>query len=733
MADIDPLSTNPQLASAMAKEGITVEKEQEDAGPVYRMLGSKIPVSKHLGRLWSSRLEQSRTARRNSEEAWSEAIRYYENDQSEHRSNAVDGGGSNPSKRLGGREQTSTENVVFANTTTMLPILYAKNPTVEITPTSEANKDWAAAAELLINKLFWMQTSPGVALKGTARRGVLWAQLTNSAYSKVGWVKKEDSGEQALEDLRKISLEYENAKTQKDIRIAEGKLMALEEKISLLTPAGPFAKLISPFRMFWDPTGIKPDHSDCGWAMEEDWLPTHYLNAVYGRSQDGKTVSVYQPTHVLNANAEANSNSQIEDDVNNFKLFSSETDSEQQAGKYGYKTGYAFEKSQYTKCYWVWDKTTRRLLLYASNKWDWPLWVWDDPLKLQEFFPYDHLWFHETVEGSQPKGEVTYYLDQQDSINANNATIDQARDWAKNHIIYNKNAITNVGDVENLIKGPDGNALGIDVPEGGKLEDVIKSMVPPALAYPDLLNNAAANEFINRVTGIMGAQQGAQFKTNTTNDAINFYQKNVDIRVDEKIDQIEDWIGKIGWKLLQLAAQNWEIEDVAELIDPEVAKGWKRVGSVDELRKNLSIRIVGGSTDKPTSKNKKNQALEITQIMGQFAGAVPAVAIVMLKILERAFKDDITITESDWQLIMQSMNDAMNQAGGGPGGAAGGAEGAAPAGGTQQDAVIQEQIDKVLKTLPPEMQGQLQGMLDEGMPPQQALEAIVAQTQQQPA
>jgi hypothetical protein len=732
MAEFDPIDTNPQLASAMAREGIVAEKA-EDTGPSYRMVGtSKIPVSKHLGKLWSSRLDQARTARKDAESAWSEAIRYYENDQSAHRTESDgDVSGTRAAARLGGRGQTSTENVVFANTTTMLPILYAKNPTIEVTPTSDVNKDWSAAAELLINKLFWMQTAPGVAMKGIARRGVLWAMLTNSAYSKVGWTSKEDSGEQALEDLRKISMKYENAKTAKEIMIAEGELKALEDKISLLTPAGPTAKLVSPFKLFVDPTSTKPDHSDAGWIMEEDWLPTHYLNAVYGRNTDGKIVSVYEPTHVLNASTASNSNTQIEDDVNNFSLFSNESDTEQQASKYGYKTGYAFEKAQYTKCFWVWDKTTRRLLLYASNKWEWPLWVWDDPLKLQEFYPYDHLWFHESVEGSQPKGEVTYYLDQQDSINDNNTVIAQAREWAKNNIIYNKNVISNPTDVEKFLKGPNGTAVGADIPEGMKISDIIFSAQPPAMAYPELLNNGPANEFINRVTGIMGAQQGAQFKTNTTNDAINFYQKNVDIRVDEKIDCIEDWIGKIGWKLLQLAAQHWEVEDVAELIDPEVAKGWKRVGSVDELRKNLSIRVVGGSTDKPTSKNKKNQALEMTQIMGQFAGSVPAVAIVMLKILERAFKDDITITEGDWQLIMQSMQDSANAAGAGPGGAAGGAEGDPAAGGTQQDQVIQEQIDKVIKSLPPELQGVLQGLLDEGVPPQQAVEQVAAQAQQQ--
>jgi hypothetical protein len=65
---------------------------------------------------------------------------------------------------------------------------------------------------------------------------------------------------------------------------------------------------------------------------------------------------------------------------------------------------------------------------------------------------------------------------------------------------------------------------------------------------------------------------------------------------------------------------------------------------------------------------KKNAALQMGQVLGQFGNGVPAVAIVALKILERAFTDDITITEDDWKMIFQSMQDTAQKAGGGPGG-----------------------------------------------------------------
>jgi hypothetical protein len=78
-----------------------------------------------------------------------------------------------------------------------------------------------------------------------------------------------------------------------------------------------------------------------------------------------------------------------------------------------------------------------------------------------------------------------------------------------------------------------------------KLEDVIFSFVPPALKMPEFFSTDNSFAAINRITGINDAMRGAQFKTNTTNDAVDAYQKNVDIRVDERTDLIEDFIGDI--------------------------------------------------------------------------------------------------------------------------------------------------------------------------------------------
>lgn len=712
----DPVETNPDLEAALKKSGVEDDAVVADNTPLFRVVGdSKIPVSKNLGKLWESRINQGIAARSDIETCWSEAIRYYENDQMSHRNGGLNNrGGNTRYKRNISDSWTETENIVFANVTTLLPMLYAKNPSIECTPLNQQNEPYVVCVEKLINALLNMKVQPGVNMKTKARRGILWTLLTNSAYLKVGYTLKADSSEQAMEELSKLSEEYAKKDLkQSEIKEIEGKLMALEEKVAFLNPQGPTLALVSPFRLVIDPTSIEPDHSDAMWMAEYDFMQTDYLNATYTQIEEGKRVSIYEPTHILKPKADSGEGG-VQEDVNNFSLFTKDAD--QEAKNYGYSSTQQFKKACYTKVWWVWDKTTRRLFLYVDGQWTWPLWVWDDPLKLLEFFPYKHLWFHETVEGSQPKGEVTHYLDQQDAINDINSDIARARSWARNNIFYDKNSISQA-DAEMVLKGPDGTARGLDVPDGKKITDVVWSVVPPNMQHPEVFQNEIDRKLqaINRITGINDAQRGAQFKTNTTNQAVSAYQQTIEIRTDEKIDLIEDWIGQTAWMLLQLCARYMSTDEVIALIGQEVGQNWKTITDPNELRTTLYMTVVGGSSEKPTSKNKKEMALKMTQVLGQFASGIPAIGMIALKLLERAFTDDMTVTAEDWQMLHQSMQQNMNKAGAGQ-------DGQGDPNGLPQNP---EELKAVIHNLPPEAQQKLQEMIQSGVQPAEALKQIM--------
>lgn len=717
---------------ARGDNSIVEPKRRTKRDPVYRMLGnSRVPVSKAHGKLWQSRRDQALTKRKSSdhEKAWDEALRYYRNDQLMHRHDYDDDrdGGESGATHLS-RRFSETENIVFANTSALVPMLYAKNPTAEFTANDEADEQLSVVLENLLARIMAKRASPGINLKPKVRKAVVMCTLTNAAYVEVGYTFREQSSEAAVQDIASLSQELQNASTPQQVEIVEGKLMALEQTVDVLRPAGPWAKFRRPHDIVIDPDAVEDDHSDAKWLMIADMLPTQYLNAKFAHREGDKLTSVYKPTHVLRrSDAGSNGHNEAEHEIANASLFS---DTKTGAADYGYTDEDTYNKAQRTKVWWVWDRITQRCLLYADKDWQWPIWVWDDPYHLQGFFPLYKLQFYTDPEEPMSKGEVTYYLDQQDAINTINSEFKQARQWARRNLFYDRNKVSK-DEVERFIKGDEDVAVGVDVPEGMNLKDFVQSVVPPSMQFIQLFDKAPILEAIDRVSSVQPVMRGTEFKTNTTNQAINQYNSVQQTRTDEKIDAVEDFIGQIAWAVTQMCLQFMTQAEVATLIGDAQAMTWRNM-DFTEIARSVQMTVVGGSTQKPTAESKKQQALQMGQVLGQFVNAAPApVLMVMLNSMRQAFND--TIPDAQWTQIM----DAVAQQGAAP--PAGAAEGgsAQPSESPPDPAASAEggdpiaALEQVVDALPPEAKQALGAAMARGVPVRAAMERIMQLVQSQ--
>ena len=730
MSDTYPPDQNPDLENSLDQSGVGIDDEalEQQEPAVYKaMPDSRIPVSSKRGGIWKSRKDTGLKAMDDLIDAWDEAIRYYNHDQSDHRtSTGRDGrtsGNRNVARRLNDLF-SSTENVVFANVNAQVPELYAKNPIVSVTmqPTSDpeaqqASDDFARAIQKLIDVLFSMKYAPGVNIKPKAKKNVLIALLTNQAWFEVGYTKKDMSSEAAMQDLLNLSQQLEVAKDDAEIREIEGKLIALEEKIEFLQPSGPFVKIRLPHQVIRDPNGTSdPYLGDCNWMMIEEMLPTEYLNAVYGtESEDDDEVrSIYEPTHVLNSGSLAGNDE-------DFTLFSKEGN---QWSAYGYDTKEAFDKACLTKVWYVWDKVTRRLEMYADNDWKWPIWVWDDPYQLQGFYPLTPLWFHDNPVSVYAKGEVSYYLDQQDEINEINDERRRALLWARRNIFYNKNAGITQEAVDQILKGPDATAVPLDVPEGVDPKNMIFTIPPPSMAFNQLFEKEGLYKSIDRIAQTNEVERGGQFKTNTTNKAIDYYSTMGNMRMDMRLDAIEDALGDIGWKLAQLCLRFMDGATASQLIGMDVGSFWRPLDVLKDYTQ-MAVTIIGGSTQKLTTQQKKQEAVQVGQVMSQYVRAAPASALkISLKMLGKAF-DDFIISKEDWDSISQEVQMmAQSQQGGAPGQSPGGQGAPGPGGGNP--AQLAGMVVQALQQLPPPVLKAIGGALAQGIPPAQIFQQMMA-------
>jgi hypothetical protein len=657
----DPLTT-PRASDATDQDGAAFNSYEGvmapdgapvDDMPIYRVIGeSKIPVSKHRGPLWRSRYDQGKSAMSKQLDAWNEAYRYYRHDHTRQGASNRHGDNDTTAGTPMQGEFNSTENIVFANVSALVPMLFTKNPDAEFTVEDKEDEPRARIIEKLVNVLAAKKTSPGLNLKRKVKRNIVSTTLCNVGWFEVGYTLKQNSSEQALEEIQRLAGELEKAKSQKDIKETEGKLLALEDTIDMLTPSGPWCKVRRPDQIIVDPTATELDLSGaCNWVMIEDLMYTSLLRARYGRKKpdSDEWESVFSPTNVIKAGVSPDQGERGQTD--NFQLFSYSTS---EYAKYGYSDQKSFLAAQMTKVVYVWDKVTRRVELYNCNDWCYPLWVWDDPYHLDQFFSVVPMEFHTDPITMYAKGEVTYYLDQQDDINIINNEWAKVRKFAAGKLAYDKNSLKDTSLLEGIINGTmDTNVIGLDLPEGKKIGDVLGPLLPPSAEAIKFFDKKPVLDAIDRLSGVASVQRGVEYKTNTTNRAIESYESQVQTRADEKMDAIEDSVGTILWLTAQMVIQFMPKEEVAGLLGDKFAEDWENFDPLT-IRTKFTPRVVGGSTLKPTSRAKKEQALQISQVIGQFTRATPIAAVVSLKVLAAAF-DNVLVSKEDWELIYKGI------------------------------------------------------------------------------
>ena len=190
------------------------------------------------------------------------------------------------------------------------------------------------------------------------------------------------------------------------------------------------------------------------------------------------------------------------------------------------------------------------------------------------------------------------------------------REFGFNHFLFDTNSGIDKNDIQKWANGGN-NILGVKLPPNKKWEDVLFNGQLPSDKTQQLYDKTDIITTIDMITG-----------TDATTRT----------KLDDKRDAIETWLGQVGWGIAQLCLQFMSKEQVESLLGVGNAEGWENVDA-QFIPLQFSLQCVGGSTMKPTSDFKKQEALQISQVLGQFASASPYVVIVMLQVLQRAYRE----------------------------------------------------------------------------------------------
>lgn len=693
--------------------------------PLYQIYeGSRIAVGKALGKMCQRKVEAAKKAYEHVYNIWEEVFRYYNHDQSRNQN----------TPRGVFKRGDGTENIVFSNLNVMLPAIYSKDPDITCSTSDESDEPFLRTLAALINGLF--RRKDGLNAKPHIKKAAGMGLLTNCGVIKLNFTRKSDSKELALQEMERMTKQLAECETQDEVDEIYGEFEALERNMEVLEPSGFSLNNVLPHNLIVDPYAEEPDGMDSRWMAERVFFQTNYLTARFTTVPDGEEVEdddgysntnrvlIYKPTH--KARFVTGEGGNRDDGVGLVMEAINARDNVPTSFTEDERTAYI--NMYYTECWYFWDKATRRLLLFSAQDWSWPIWVWDDPLGIARFFPYFIMAFVMSTGGTVSAGETAYVLDQQDEIN------DIARQQARirrsifDYFFYNTDKIKK-DEAEKFVKAIRGetqrgkHAIGI---AAGELDisKCIEALAPPSAHYEKLFDKAPVLASINRITNTNDALRGVQFKTNTTQDAVQSYMESLKLSVGAKVDVVEDTVQDVARAVAEICIQFLDEQEVAGIVGDSLAQNWQNM-TVEEFRSNYNVNIIAGSMEKPNSVFKKKEAVEICQAVGQFAQAAPGTTLrIMLKVLSNAFTD-VVIKPEDWAALDAEIKANLARGvsdGTSPGG------GAAPGGAPQNGG---GDLRAQAQNLPPQIKQKIVQMKNSGATPDQLKAAILQAVQQQ--
>lgn len=537
------------------------------------------------------------------------------------------------------------ENIIRTNIKTMMRTTYMQNPHVEFTDVNEDSK-LGVCLEYILDFLMNKRTYPGLNMKARARRWLMHGQMTNFGIIRLDYQPREGSREEAVKALQELEDQLKKVKKNSEVEQIMARLEILHERLPLLKAKGMEVSNVLSHRVIVHKHCSQLDLSDSDFLAEEIDYERSYIMEKYYTHTEGEGYRLRSNPKITATRSTGSADTDpvakhVTDTVMNTKPT--------EIGDLALKGT--------IRCYMYYDRLLKRHYLFNSENWEHPLYAWEDDMGLSRYFRHFVLAFGEPVDSVIQPGEVSFYYGQVAEINRINRETKRIRDTIFNTIVYNKQGV-DPDEVKKLIrhlKNPrQVAAFGINADEGKKISDVLELLVPPAAQAKEVFDDSKLRASIDRSSSMSEIDRGGQFKTNTTNEQVNFYANQKQRTEGVLVDTIEDAMDDLAWAMSEIIVSKYSQQDIVDLIGPKRAVDFEQL-SVEEFNRTYRMVLSSGSIEKPTSENKKREAIEVSQVLGQVGQAAPgAVMKIMIKLLRSAFTS-LQVTKEDMDLLDQEV------------------------------------------------------------------------------
>lgn len=628
-------------AKIKAAQEVGVIEEEDDLDNAlsnFRLLPENaIPIPPSIGDRFAEFFDDGVSALKTRHAGWTENIKAFLNED-------------------GANSDTPYENLVRTVVESLVDYTYMRNPQAEISAEDADEKDLAQVLQRIVKVIINKKTLPGVNLRPKVLKQIIFAHLTNLGVLELTYQGEKGSVEQVLEINERVKERIKEEEDPERSSVLYELLDILQRELDVRKHTGFGIRVRSPFSFIFDPNGKELDLSDHRILMDRDIMQVDHIKAEYTTydEETGKYFFKYNPEIELDfAGKGVQTKATVEEDI--IREIMPDVDDEQAK----------LRVKNTIPIVWVYDRTTRLKYLYMEGRWDVPLWVYEDEMQLSRFFPFFLLAFSASLNSVLQPGEVSHYISFQREINRINRQVTKLRGRAFTKYLYNSDAIDKK-EVEKLFAAVESNdtkiqAIGIKMRDQDKaLSDLLEPLKLPSAQFKEIFDKEDLKGSLDRITRISDAMRGAQFRTNTTNDAVATYNEFASNRLEGLTDKIELCVEDLLWSICELIVSKLSSDYINRILTTKDAQKFKSL-SIDEFNRTYNLTIAAGSIEKPTSSAKKKEAMQIIQMLGQFGTAAPRTVLSLVTRLLRSAFSRTLVTDEDLEKLEEEGLAAMQK------------------------------------------------------------------------
>ena len=522
-------------------------------------------------------------------------------------------------------DKKSRTNMVYATIAAMMPELYARNPTIAVTPTdavSEAElgkvKKFCATAEKVIRKMLVEEGK----LKKRAKANIRSACVTSFGVLKVIY-QKEYRGdpiavrriEDTQDNLARVEALIQQLKKTDDPSELAKKRDLLQSNLKALA-SGNEVRIYKGFvvdRMKSEDFLVLDDNVDEFDEYVDARALGHKIWMTVGKARQMFELEPHGATRYGRPRTDANQ-----------KVDDTPAD------------------EQFICVIEVWDKENGVVRTTAKGMNRWLREPYAPPHAPQRWYPFYALGFNLTEGCWRPLSDVELLMSLQDEYDRTRQNFADVREKAVPVLIFRKSGNLTEPDIKNLTDRKNKDTIGVEGNPGAPISQDIEwfegAKIDPAAYDVSIIRND-----MDLVSGRSDASRANLIKPKTATEA-EIMSEAMQSRVGERRDTHEDMLSEMGEASLEVALRDLTKPEVEQLAGAE-AQWPENPESVETIFRMVSVKVRAGSSGKPNQQREREQ----------WGHLMPVIEKTMTAVAELRAQGNFDMAEAALELLRETL------------------------------------------------------------------------------